>query len=348
MLSSKNKRFFSVCVVACMLILIAVSSFGCSSPSSPSGSGGAIDAPAGNQYFTIATASVGGSWFPLGASVAAYITKEVPGVVANAITGEGISNIYALDSGEVQMATLVAAFVGEAWEGVRTFDKPMRNMRSLGVMYTGPFEWVVPADSDIWSIADLKDKKVDVGAIGSMAVEHTKWLFDQYGFDFESIRAAGGDVFHSGHSEAAELMRDGHTDCALFAVASPSAPVTEISMAFPVRVLEYEQEILDKRLPGYGVGETPAGAYRGHDKTVKILTYANMLGIHVDVDEETAYQITKTIYENLEDITAGVPTVQEMWKIENIFEGNPIPFHPGAVRYFEEIGLDIPEEMLPY
>ena len=291
----------------------------------------------------IGAGGLGGTWFPIMTATMVVINQNVPNVVASVIPGGTLVNTRGINSGELDIALSNVHAVFDAWNGRDPYTEgELRNIRAIGKYLSNAKQMAVRADSDIQSIADLKDKHISVKESGSGTELELRRLFGEYDLTWETIEANGGRVDHLSITEAVISFRDGLLDSVIFDANPPDAHILELETAFPVRVIEIEQAVLDSMKEKYAFGEAtiPGGTYAGTPNDTKTYTVSTLVIVRPDLPEDLVYQITKAIYENPETLgkrfaELGAMTPESGSQVEGI------PFHSGAARYFKEKGFDV-------
>lgn len=289
----------------------------------------------------IGAGSVGGSWFPMMTATMVVLNEEVPGIVATVVPGGAISNARNVNKKSFDIGLTYLSSAYEAMEGLPPFKKKLTDLRAIGNYPSAPYQYTVPAGSDIKSIKDLHDKNVSAGKRGSGTELAFSRVLGMYGLSYDSIRKEGGTVHFVGYGETKMLFKDRHINMGIFDHRSPDPGIVEAEMAFPCRVLNLEPEILEaylKKYPGHLTWKIPKGTYKGQKEEAVTLAWAPMLATHKDVPEDLIYNLTKAIYANPERLSKGFKALR-LLSPEMAVAGVPIPFHPGAERYFKEKGV---------
>lgn len=289
----------------------------------------------------IGAGSVGGSWFPMMTATMVVINEDVPGIVATVVPGSAISNARNINkkSFDIGLTYLSAAY--EARKGLPPFKKKLMNLRAIGNYPSAPYQYAVRANSDIKSIKDLYNKKLSAGKRGSGTELAFSRLLEMYGLSYDSIRKNGGTVHFVAWAETKMLLKDRHIQMGIFDHRPPDPGIVETETAFPVRVLNIEPKVLEdylKKYPGHLTAKILKGTYKGQQEDAMTLAWAPMLAAHKDVPENLVYNITKAIYENSKRLSKGFKGLSIL-SPKMAVVGIPIPFHPGAARYFKEKGI---------
>lgn len=287
-------------------------------------------------YLSLGTSTIGGTWLPIGAGMAAIVKEFHPYINITAeTTGGGIDNLRLLKTGRIELALGTS---GGAYEFIQ--KEKAENIRGIMGGSSSYSQMVVLADSDIKTIADLKGKKIHIGPPGSTGNDPARALLELYGLEM-------GKDWHPeylGHGQAAELLADGVID-AWFCIGSyPVACLQDINVRRDLRLLKIEDEkmetLLDK-YPYYSVGKVPAGVYRGVTEDVNALCLTTILLVDEKVDDEVVYNIIKTLLENPDQLKK-IHSSGKEWNAKNAtrgIDGVVVPFHPGAEKYLKEQGL---------
>ena len=322
----------SAILTACTILLISlVLVSGCSKSESAEG---------GPTALKIGGGSIGGTWFPMMTATMVILNEEIPGLVATVVPGSSLKNARSTDAGELDIALTNVSTSHDAWNGNAPFEKKHQDMRAIGRFLSNPKTWVVRASSDIHSLQDLPGKTVNVMRAGSGTELEFQRALAEYGLTFENIEEAGGKIEHLVFSQATLALKDNVIDFTIHDAWAPDPAVVEMEASFPVRIVPIDRKVMDRLNEKYAYGEAiiPGGIYKGTPNDTLVMTVSTVLIARGDLPEELAYQITKAVFENPERLSAGYEILKEL-SPETAATGVPIPFHPGAVRYFKEKGL---------
>jgi uncharacterized protein len=305
------------------------------------------------RSYTIATASTGGTFYPVGVGLAALWSERLhdKNVRVSAISSAGSAeNIAMLRFQEVELGIIGAYFGRIAYHGIEEYEgaPPLRELRSLMSLWPNVEQWVMRADRvESKTVADLIGKRVNVGRPGSGAELYSLHTLRGLGIE-DQVR-----LEYVGFFEAIDLMRDRRIDGANFGGGPPIAAVTEAYTtmgAGGVAMLEITDEQL-QRLIDYSPMPIyryvlQANTYPGQTEPVRTAAQVTFLALHADLEDEVVYAMTKAVYESLDDL-AGVHAIMAAIRLETALDGLPVPLHAGAYDYYLERGLDIPEELIP-
>ncbi|MCL5781095.1 MAG: TAXI family TRAP transporter solute-binding subunit [Firmicutes bacterium] len=326
MLKMKKKGLALLAAITMLALLIT----GCSQ----SGEQKAAE-KAEKKFINIATGGTAGVYYPLGGAIAEILNKNLPGANATAqSTGASVANVNLLTQGNVQIAFVQNDIAYYAASGTELFkDKKVEGLKALAAIYPETIQVVTLDKTGIKSIADLKGKKVAVGAAGSSVTVNAQHVLEAHGLSFADIKPQ-----YLSFAEAANGLKDGNIDAAFVTAGFPTAAIQDISAQHKVVLLPIADDKADqltKEYPFYSKVVIPAGTYPNQDKDVTSLGAKAMLVVTDKMDEQTAYDITKAIFTNLEKLKAA-HNVGKLISKESAKDGISIPMHPGAEKYFSE------------
>ena len=285
-------------------------------------------------YLTFASGSVGGAYYPLGGGIA-DIVSELEGVQCTSeATGASIENGRLVASGESQFGFMMGDAAHKAVNVIEPFEKKLPR-KALFNMYTAPEHIVTLKDSGIKTIEDLKGKRVSVDAPGSGCEVMAKEILKAHGITYDDFKVA-----NLSQTEAGEALKDGNIDALFWNFAYPGAVVMDVTSVRDIEMIPVTDEMLDQLVEefSYYVKDViPGGTYKGVDEDIPVLAVGNVIVVRDDMDEELAYKITKILFENIERLAEGHPAANQM--NPEMGAKTPIDLHPGAEKYFKEIGV---------
>ena len=295
------------------------------------------------QNISIATGGTGGVYYPLGGGVAAVLSKYVPGMQATAeVTGGSVDNLKLVGSGKPYIAFAMTDASQDAFRGEDKFKGAKVPLKTLMVLYPNRMHVVSIEGRGVAKMADLKGKRVSTGSPGS-ATEVMA---------FRVIEAAGLDKDHDmkrerlGVAESVNAIKDGKIDAFFWVGGLPTASVTDLANTpgTKLKMIDHAEVVpaMNKKYGNLYVQDTiPKDTYKGMEADNKQATVMNILVAHENMDEKTAYNIVKTIFDRRDDVIA-VHKEAVNFKLENQkASATPIPFHPGALKYFAEKGVKV-------
>ncbi|WP_448521398.1 TAXI family TRAP transporter solute-binding subunit [Pseudothermotoga sp.] len=288
-------------------------------------------------FLTIATGSTTGTYYPLGAGMADIWNKNIKGMNAMVqSTGASVANINLLKNKEVDLIFVQNDVAFYAYNGVELFKEPFPQLRGLATLYPETVQIVALADRGINSVYDLKGKRVAVGAAGSGTEVNARQILAAAGITYNDIK-----VQYLSFAEAANNLKDGNIDAAFVTAGHPTAAIVDLAAVRKIVLVPVADEIiasLQKDYPFYVKIVVPAGTYKGVDTDVVTVAVKAMLAVRAEMSEDLVYQLLKTMYANqkrlIEAHAKGELIIPETGK-----EGMSIPLHPGAEKFFKEMGL---------
>lgn len=252
-----------------------------------------------------------------------------------------------LKNKEAELAILQGLFGSMAWQGKGVYEgKPYKELRSITMLWPNTEHFVLIKDKvKTGNVLDIKGTRFSVGRAGSGTERSTLTVMQGVGLSKEDISPE-----YLGYMESAAGIKDGKLDGASLVAGPPVAAVSDLAASpTKVQILEFTDEqikSIDELYPIWFRYVIPAGTYMYQDKDIQSIAQPNWLGVRMDIDEEVIYQLTKTIFENLEYLV-GVHKAARFIQLDAALSGLPVPLHPGALKYYREKGLEIPDSLIP-
>ena len=300
----------------------------------------ALAAHAQQKTMSIGTGGTGGVYYPLGGAIANVLSKNLPNMQATAeVTGGSIDNLKLIASGQSEMGFSMADAVLDAYNGVEKFKGNKVPLQALLVVYPNRMHVVTVEGTGIEKISDLKGKRVSTGSPGG-ATEVMA---------FRVIEAAGLDKDKDmtrerlGVAESVNAIKDRKIDAFFWVGGIPTAAVTDLAATPGLKMkLVDHADVVDKMNAKYGKlyskGVIKCGSYPGYDKDNQIAEVWNIIVTGNKMSNDDAYTIVKTLVEKKDDIVAVHKEAQSFSLDNQVADRSPIPFHPGALKYFKEKG----------
>jgi TRAP transporter TAXI family solute receptor len=304
---------------------------------------GAGPASAQNKSVTLGTASTGGTYFVYGGVIASLLTNKISGLTVSTQQTQGPNqNIVLVSEKKVELGMTTMGIAYHAWEGTKdgwTKGKKYDQIRALFPMYDTPFHFVTLKKTGITKVADLKGKTVGVGPKAGTCGTYFPLMFKALKLDV--------NVQFGGASDMGNRLSDGLIAAFPFCAGLPIAAYSELDASREVVFFTYtdaQLAELKKAIPELSDSVIPKGTYKSLKEDHKTVGVYNFFIVHKDFDADLAYKITKAVLENNAELVkghaAGVETVMKNWD-KNTF----MPFHPGAVKYYAEKGVKIPDKL---
>jgi len=300
--------------------------------------------PAGNQWpksLTLGTASPGGVYYVYGEAVAQLLTEKL-GIPVNALPTQGpVHNVKLVDSGGAQLGLITMGVGLQGWtgEGEWTAGKPFQNMRALFPMYDTTFQFVALRRSGITTLAQFDKRSVGVGPRAGTG-----------GTYVPAILKAVGVTAQIGNGSFADMGKDllgGRYDAMVMTGGVPFPALIEAEAQEPITFVSLtpqESEAVRKALPELTISEIEKGTYSSLDKTYSTLGVYNFAIGRADLPDDLVYQLVKAVFDNQARLIKAHATAKETLA-KNVVKNTFMPFHPGAVRYYREVGVAIPDTL---
>jgi TRAP transporter TAXI family solute receptor len=291
---------------------------------------------------SITTGGTGGVYYPMGGGMANILSKYLPGLQATAeVTGGSVDNLKLLASGKSEVAFSMADTSWEAYQGVDKFKDRKVDARTLMVLYPNKMHVVTVEGTGITKMADLKGKRVSTGSAGSGTEIMALRILEAFGLD------AKKDLKQErlGVAESVNAVKDRKLDAFFWVGGIPTAAVTDLAATpgMKIKLIDHDEAVdaMNKKYgPLYVKGVIAAGSYAGQDKPNAEIDVWNILVTSDKMSDKMAYDIVKTLFDKKAELVAVHKEAQNI-ELKNQATGSPIPFHPGAKKYFEEQGVKV-------
>lgn len=303
-------------------------------------------APAVAQtQLSVATGGTGGVYFPMGGGVAEVINNHVEGFSATAeVTGASVENMGLIATGDADMGLGLADTVQQAYTGTGRFDgQQLPMLRGMASMYANMIQIVALEGSGITSLQDLVGKRVSVGAPGSGTEVNAEIILQANGITYDDIEEQ-----RLNFNETADALSNGDIDAGFWSVGAPTSSILNLATTQDIVVLELSEEEFAATMaaqPLFARTVLAGGTYDGVPE-IDVLGAANVMTVSEEMPEDLVYEITRAIFENIEELKAVHPAANQT-TIDFTLSATPIPLHPGAIRYYEETGATVPDALRP-
>jgi len=308
------------------------------------------------RNYLLATASTGGTYYPVGVALSTLVKVKLQPkqkIAMSAINSAGSGeNVKLLRDNEVQFAILQGLYGSYAWNGTGPIknDGPQRNLRAVTMLWQNVEHYAVlkkfAKTGTVSDLVGMKGEAMSMGKKNSGTLGSNTVILGNLGVDIEKDY----DLIHVGYGPSADALQNGQISGFGIPAGVPASAVTKAvaNMGSDIAVLDFTDKQLKQADGGLDLWTRyviPAGTYPGQAKDINTIAQPNFLSVRADVDEDAVYQITKTIYENLPFLNA-IHGATKAMAIEKAISGLPMPLHPGAARYYQEVGIKIPERLL--
>jgi uncharacterized protein len=298
----------------------------------------AVPAVAQQVNLVILTGSTSGVYYPLGNALSSIFIKSIPGVRSNVqVTRGSVENLRLLDAGDGELAFSLGDSVSAAWKGGTEagFPAPLRKLRGVAAIYRNYVQLVVSEASRVKTLADLKGKRVSVGPKQSGTELNARAIFRAAGLQYADF----GRTEYLPFGQSAKMIEKGDLDATLQSAGLGVDSIRHLSTAVPIRLLSIPKGIVLKiGDPAYVPALVPAGTYEGQAEDVETPAVVNFLVTREDLSDDLVYAMTKSIFTNLNQLVQTHHAAAEI-SAKDALAGMPLPVHPGAERYYREIGL---------
>ena len=291
---------------------------------------------------TIGTASPGGVYLVYGNALAPILTKALGVPVSAQATQGPDQNILLLESGNVQLAFLTMGTALQGWNGTGawTHGKELRSMRALFPMYDTPFQFISLESSGIRTLPEMADKRIGVGPQGGTGGSYASKIFEALGIP--------ATVRYGAWSSLSTQMQSGLLDAILGTAGVPFPVITDLDRTEHVRFIPLSADAitkLRKAMPEFSPSMVPAGSYPSLNTDYKTIGLFNFGVASKELPDDLVYAIVKAFYANHNEVVKANPAARES-VVKNLDRNSFIPYHPGAVRYYREIGVELPADLV--
>lgn len=302
---------------------------------------GALAAP---KRITIGTAGTAGALYPMGVAMAQTITGHVEGIAATGeATAASIENLRNLHQGNTELAISQTEVASFAYYGQSDYEgNAFTDIRALYSTIYNYLQVFTLQGSGIESIADLEGKVVSMGSAGSGGEMAARALLSAYGLDYTKLSAQ-----FMGESDAVTALSDGKIDAMIATHPINSAALAELCSGGKAMLVPIDSPAFYEAYPAYTMYTVPAGTYTGIDVDVVIPKSRIIMctSTNSGLSDEEVYQIVKAVWDNRAEWSESAKAVSTQVLLETALEEIDIPLHPGAIRYFEEIGMTVPDKL---
>ena len=290
------------------------------------------------EFISVLTGGTSGIYYPMGVALSQVYTKAMPDAkVAVQATKASAENLNLLQAGRGEVGFTLGDALSDAWKGDAEsgFATPLKKLRGLAAVYPNYIQIVASADSGIKTLADLKGKRISVGAPKSGTELNARAVLKAAGLSYKDF----AKVEYLPFGESVELMKNRQLDVTLQSAGLGVASLRDLAVSTKVVVVEIPADVVAKiGDAAYQSAIIPANTYEGQTRDVNAIAIQNFLVTHEGVSADTVYKMTKSMWENLDALVAAHAAGKSV-KRENALKGMPLPLHPGAEKYYREIGL---------
>ncbi len=333
------KRKFINLLVLGLLVLVLAACGGAEETNNSGESGGA------REFLTIATGGTGGTYYPLGGAIANIINTNIDNVRSNVeSTGGSVANIRLISDKEAQLAFVSADSAYYAYTGTEFFEdeESHKDLRAIASLYPEVIQVVTTEQAGVKSFDDLKGKRVAVGAAGSGTELSARIVLNAHDITYDDIQE---DFLSFG--EVTTGLQDGHIAAGFVWAGIPTSSIVDLASLNKVDILPIEASRMTNILnefPFYDEIVIPANTYNGQEEDIETIAANALLITSIEMDEDLVYEITKYLFEKTDAIAAAHVRGEDI-SLETALDGVAVPLHPGTIRYYEEIGIEVPDNL---
>ncbi|WP_144172649.1 TAXI family TRAP transporter solute-binding subunit [Pseudomonas sp. Kh13] len=292
-------------------------------------------AQAAPTFINILTGGTSGVYYPVGVGISQVYSHGIEGSKTSVqATKASVENLNLLQAGRGELAFALGDSVADAWKGDAEagFKTPLKKLRAIAGTYPNYIQIVASKESGIKSLADLKGKRVSVGAPKSGTELNARAIFKAAGLGYQDM----GKVEYLPYAESVELIKNRQLDATLQSSGLGQAAIRDLAATLPVVFVPIPADVVSKiGNNAYQPATIPANTYDGQDTDVSTAAITNILVTRADISDALAYQMTKLIFENLPRLVTAHAAAKDI-QADNAARNLPIPLHPGAERYFKE------------
>ena len=285
----------------------------------------------------LATGGTSGTYYPFGGSMAQIFNSKIQNMNVTAqATGASVENLKLIGQKEAELAIVQNDMTDYAYNGTEAFkDSKIANVRVIANLYPEVIQIVSSADSGIKTLTDIKGKKFSVGAPGSGVEANARQLLDVMGMTYNDFSAN-----YLSFAESADSLKDNHIDGFLFVSGIPNAAIQDTATTSSLNFVSIPDDVIKKlidKYPFFTEIVIPAGTYKGQTADVKTVAMKATLVAGAEVPEKVIYDLTKALFENQPELASAHAKGAEL-SLESAVNGVSVPFHPGAEKYYKEVG----------
>jgi TRAP transporter TAXI family solute receptor len=328
-----NKKVVAVLTV---LMMLAFCLTGCGGGNS----NGDAQQNASQTRLIFASGGTSGTYYPVAGAIAQVWGNNIDGLTVDVqSTGASAENLNLVNQGDAEIAIVQNDVMYYAYTATEGFSEaqPNEGFLTLGTVYPEVCQLVVDASAGIETVADLRGKAVSIGAPGSGVESNAKQILAAAGLTTDDIKVQNLDF-----AESASAIKDKAIVAAFITAGAPTTAVTELATTNNIKILSLDEATIQTLCDTYSY-YTPytigADVY-GADADTNTVAVKATIVVKADLDEELVYNLTKTLFENLDAVAAAHDKGKEM-SLEGAIEGVSVPLHPGAAAYYEEQGLSV-------
>ena len=289
------------------------------------------------DFINVLTGGTSGVYYPLGVALSKIYSDQIKGSRPSVqATKASVENLTLLQQGKGEIAFTLGDSLALGWAGDEEagFRQKLTKLRGMTAIYPNYIQVVASKESGIKTLADLKGKRLSVGAPKSGTELNARAILAAAGITYKDL----GKVEYLPFAESVDLMKNRQLDATLQSAGLGVAAIKDLASSVEIVVVEVPAAVVDKVGTPYVKATIPANTYSGQPADVQTAAVVNYLVTHSDVKDDTVYAMTKAVFDNLPELAAAHSAGKEI-TLKGALAGMPVPLHPGAERFFREKGL---------
>jgi TRAP transporter TAXI family solute receptor len=289
------------------------------------------------EFINILTGGTGGVYYPLGVAMSKIYAEKIAGSKPSVqSTKASVENLNLLQQGKGEIAFTLGDSLADAWRGNEEvgFKTKLDKLRTVAAIYPNYIQIAALKESGIKTLADLKGKRLSVGAPKSGTELNARAILTGAGLTYKDL----GKVEYLPFNESVELMKNRQLDATLISAGVGVSAIRDLCASVDCVIVEIPDSVVKKVGTPYLSAAIPADTYKGQDKAVNTAIVQNYLVTREGLPEQEVYEMTKTFFDNLPALTAAHAAAKAI-KLDEAAKSPPVPLHPGAVKYYKEKGV---------
>ena len=293
-----------------------------------------------NFNYVFATGGTSGTYYSFGGSIASIWNANIEGMNVTAqSTGASAENLRLLNRHEADLAFVQNDVMDYAYNGTDIFaGEVLTNFSAMLTLYPEIVQIAATKSSGIKTISDMKGKRVSVGDAGSGVEFNAKQILEAYGLTFDDINKS-----NLSFKESSDGLQNGTLDACFIVAGIPNAALQELSLSSDIVLVSLDKVQVDEMLSKYKYYTEitiPANTYNKVDTDTKAIAVKATIAVNNNIPEDAVYNLMKTLFDKKADLATAHAKGEEL-DIEEAYKGISIPFHPGAIKYYEELGYTV-------
>ena len=291
------------------------------------------------DFIAILTGGTSGVYYPMGVALSKIFTEKLPGTRPSVqATKASVENLNLVQGGKGELAFTLGDSLAAGWKGDEEagFRRKLDKLRGVSAIYPNYVQIVASKDSGIRTLADLKGKRLSVGAPKSGTELNARAILEAAGLSYKDL----SKVEYLPFGESVELMKNRQLDATLQSAGLGVSSIRDLATATPITVVAIPAAIVEKAGAPFVKQSIPANTYEGQAEPVETAAVVNYLVTRADLSDDIVYKMTKAMYESLPELQAAHSAAKAI-DVQKAAEGMPVPLHPGAARYLKEKGVPV-------